>query len=91
MHLQQVEAVWHFFCKESSKIVLIFTSVHRVCWGRGSMVAARFKKMLIMMDCICIWGSLKINIFKELFWEGGGHKKSTLCALLIILSILDDP
>ena len=35
-------------------------------------------------------GSLKINIFKVLFLEGGrGHKKSTLCMLLMMLTILN--
>ena len=44
--------------------------------GRGSMVVVRFFKMLIMMHCIFIRGSLKINIFRVLFWEGGrGHKR----------------
>ena len=36
-------------------------------------------------------GSLKINIFKVLFWEGGVTKKSTLCTLLIMMTILGDP
>ena len=39
-------------------------------------------------------GSLKINIFKVLFWEGERERviqKSTLCTLLIMLTILDDP
>ena len=27
------------------------------------------------MHSIFIWGSLKLNIFKVLFWEGGCHKK----------------
>ena len=38
-------------------------------------------------------GSLKINIFKVFFLEGGREgvtKKSTLCSLLIMLTILDD-
>ena len=38
-------------------------------------------------------GSLKINICKVRFWEGGREgvtKKSTLCTLLIMLTILDD-
>ena len=34
-------------------------------------------------------GSLKINIFKVLFWKGGRvHKKSTLFTLLLMLTIL---
>ena len=36
-------------------------------------------------------GSIKINIFKVLFWEGGGHKKNTLCMLLLMFIIMDDP
>ena len=41
-----------------------------------------------------IKGSLKINIFKVLCWEGGMEgvtKKSTLRTLLIMLTIMDDP
>ena len=36
--------------------------------------------------------TLKINIIKVLFWEGGGgsQKKGTLCTLLIMLTIVDD-
>ena len=33
---------------------------------------------------------LKINIFKGLFLEGGVTQKSTLCTLLIMLTILYD-
>ena len=39
-------------------------------------------------------GSLIINIFKEHFWEGGREgvtKKSTLCTLFIMLTIMDNP
>ena len=41
-------------------------------------------------------GVAKINIFKVglLFWEGGREgvtKNSTLCTLLIMLIIMDDP
>ena len=37
-------------------------------------------------------GSLKINIFKVLLiGREGVTKKSTLCTLLIMLTILDDP
>ena len=38
-------------------------------------------------------GVAKINIFKVLFWEGGRGvtKKRTLCTLLIMLIIMDDP
>ena len=38
-------------------------------------------------------GPLKINIFKVIFWEGGrrgSRKKSTVCTLLVMLTILDD-
>ena len=48
--------------------------------------------------------AFKINIFKVLLWvskstfskysfsrKGGGHKKSAMCTLLIMLTILDNP
>ena len=39
--------------------------------GRGSMVVVCVFKMLIVMSNIIMHtGSLKINIFKVLFWEG---------------------
>ena len=48
------------------------------------MVAVRF--LNVYYDALHFhMGALKINIFKVLFW---GHKKSTLCTLLIMLTIL---
>ena len=35
-------------------------------------------------------GSLKINIFQVLFWEGEVTKKNTLWMLLIMLTPMDD-
>ena len=70
--------------KRSSRIVIIFLSVHRVCWEEGSRAAGRFWKMVHLLK-----RGLKINIFKVLF--GRSQKKGTLCTLLIMLTILDDP
>ena len=67
------------------------------------MATVHFFKMLIMNMMLYIFirlvnnGLLIINIFKILFWErgreGGVTKKSrpTLCTLLIMLTIMDDP
>ena len=49
-------------------------------------------KMMITMHCIFIRGSLKSTFSKYSFGrEGGVTKKSTLCTLLIMLIIMDDP
>ena len=48
----------------SSRIVIIFTKVHRLRSGRGSMTGVRIFMMLIMLFHS---GLLKINIFKVLF------------------------
>ena len=40
-----------------------------------------------MMHCILIRASLKINVFKVLFWERGRGSQP----LLILLTIMDDP
>ena len=63
-------------CKGSSRIVIIFTRVHIVCWGEGVKICHTLVKMLIMMHCIFIRGGVaKINIFKYSFGrEGGGPK-----------------
>ena len=54
------------------------------------MVDVCFFKILVLYFHT---GSLKINIFKVLFLVGrvGVRKMSTLCMLLIMLTILDDP
>ena len=37
-------------------------------------------------------GLFRINIFKVRFWDGGGvTKKSTLCTLVKMMTIMDDP
>ena len=69
--------------KRSSTIVIIFTRVHRVRWGRGSRAAVSFFYIHVDYDAMPFQtGFTKINIFKVLFWEGGREgvtKKSTLC------------
>ena len=42
------------YSKGSSKIVIIFKIVHRVCWGRGSMAAYPkvFTMLIIILLCI---------------------------------------
>ena len=56
--------------------------------GRGSMAAIHFYKMLTAFA----YGVVKNQHFKVLFWERGGRaKKRTLCMLLIMLTILDNP
>ena len=90
---------WNFFnfakplSKGSSQIVIIFTSAHVLRWGggSGSWATVRFFKMLFMVYCNIDTRVGKINIFKVLFWRERGHSKeySTLCTLLIMLTILD--
>ena len=42
--------------------------------GGGSMVDVRFLKNVYYYALHMHTGSLQINIFKVLFWEGGSHK-----------------
>ena len=48
--------------------------------------------MLFMMQCDFDMGSLKIDVLKVLFLEGGGGKdhKHTLCTLSIMLTTMND-
>ena len=52
------------------------------------MAAVSFKKMLIMMHCIFIWGSLRSTFSKYSFV--GGVTKMNNRSVLILLKILDD-
>ena len=56
-------------------------SVHVLLWGGGGVNACYtlFYNVEILLHCIFIWGSLKINIFKVIFWEGaqGGREGVT--------------
>ena len=74
--------------KGSSLIVIIFKIPHRVCWeGGGSMVTVFDYDALHLHT-----GSVKSTFSKYSFGrEGGGHKKSALCTLFIMLTIMDDP
>ena len=66
--------------------------------GGGSMAAVYFFNMLIITHCIFIQGHNKSTFSKYCFGrEGRGQiwtwsqKKSTLCTLLIMLTITKDP
>ena len=65
--------------KRSSRIVIIFTSVHSIRWeGGGQGTPYVFQKCCLWCIAILRTG-FKINIFKVIFWkEGVGHKKSNL-------------
>ena len=65
----------HCFSKGSSKIVIIFKRVHRVRWGEWVNGRCTLFKNVDYDALHMHTGSLKINIFKVLFWEGGGHIK----------------
>ena len=60
--------------------------------GAVILAAVYFLKMMFMIHCDFDTGSLKINIFKVLFWEGGGGSRIGVicCVLLTKLTILDD-
>ena len=63
---------------ESSRIVIIFKRLHRVRWGvNGHCTVLKFCYDALHFHM----RSLKINIFKVLFWEGGreGSQKRVLC------------
>ena len=53
------------------------------------MAAVRFLKMLIMMHCIFKRGRQNQH-FQSTLLGGRGSQKSTLCTLLIMLTIMDD-
>ena len=60
--------------------------------GTGSRAVARFRKMSFLVHCDFEKGSQYQHFQSYSFSrEGGGHKKSTLCTLLIMLTIVDDP
>ena len=65
-------------------------STQSTLWGEGQWPLYAFFN--VDYDALHFHtGSLKINIFKVIFWEGGrGSQKSTLCMLFIMLIILDD-
>ena len=72
----------------SSKIVIILKRVHRLRWGQWSLYCLKnYDYDALHMHT----RSLKINIFKVLFSDGGVTKKSTLCTLLIMLIIWTTP
>ena len=77
--------------KASSLIVIIFKIPHGVCWGGGQWSPYAY----IMFDYDALhfhMGSVKSTFSKySLGREGGGHKKSALCTLFIMLTIMDDP
>ena len=77
--------------KGSSLIVIIFKIPHGVCWGGGQWSPYAY----IMFDYDALhfhMGTVKSTFSKYSFGrEGGGHKKSALCTLFIMLTIMDDP
>ena len=68
-----------FSFKGLSRIVIVSTSVHSVRWGGGgggSTVKGCRAFLKCRLWCIVILRrGLKVDIFKVLFWKGGGHKK----------------
>ena len=68
-------------------------TVHRVHWG-GRVNGHCTHFLNVYYDALHFRTvSLKINIFKELVWQGGRGvtQKSTLCTFLIMLTVLEDP
>ena len=57
--------------------VVVIQNCHN--YQGGSSHFTFFCKMSFMMHCDFDTGSLKINIFKMLFWKEGGHKRCTPC------------
>ena len=79
----------HSLSKGSSKIVIIFTGVHRVRWGKGVNDHYTLLKNAYNHPLHLHIGSLKIIILKYSFGREGCQKESrpTLCMLLIMLTI----
>ena len=59
--------------------------------GKGVKGCRMLFKMLITMHCIFIPGSPKSTFSEYSFGREGVTIKSTLCTLLIMLIIIDDP
>ena len=71
-------------------IVIIFKIPHGVCWRGGGQWSPTLIKCLIMLHFHT--GSVKSTFSKYYFGrEGGGHKRSALCTLFIMLTIMYDP
>ena len=81
-----------FVSWESSRIIIIFTSVHRVCWeGEGVKGRRSFLKNIVCSALQFSKGVSKSTFSKYSFSKGVTKNLSTLCTLLIMLTILDDP
>ena len=78
--------------KGSSLIVIIFKIPHGVCWGGGGQWSP-YAYIMFDYDALHFhMGTVKSTFSKYSFGrEGGGHKKSALCTLFIMLTIMDDP
>ena len=78
--------------KGSSLIVIIFKIPHGVCGGGGGQWSPYAYKMFDYDALHFHTGSVKSTFSNNSFGrEGGGHKKSALCMLFIMLTIMDDP
>ena len=78
--------------RRSFRIVIIFTSMtHRTLGGRGSTAAVPFLKMSFMGHCDFEKTSQNQHFQRTLSAGRGSQKKSTLCTLMIMLTILDNP
>ena len=76
----------------TSKIVIIFKRVHRLCWGEGVNGCCTLLKKCWLWRIAYAYMVVKIQNFQSTLLGGRGHKKkSTLCTLLIMLTIMDDP
>ena len=70
----------------SSKIVITFTSVHRVDGRRTLFDNVDYDALPFHTGVV-----KKSTFSKYSFGREGVTKKNTLCALLIMMTILDDP
>ena len=74
------------------QIVIIFKIPHGVCRGGGRQWSPYAYKMFDYDALHFHTGSVKSTFSKYSFGrEGGGHKKSALCTLFIMLTNMDDP
>ncbi len=78
--------------KGSSLIGIIFKIPHSMLGGGGGQCSPYAYKMFDYDALHFHTGSVKSTFSKYSFCrEGGGHKKSALCTLFIMLTIMDDP
>ena len=87
------QGAWNTLHWGSSRIVIIFMSISRLCWeGGGQGPPYALKKMLFVVH-YDFEKAFRNPHFRKTLLVGRARvtQKNTLCMLLIMLTVLDDP